>query len=80
MEDVFLRNATTGQMANASPVRLRRIPIKGELIVSSNRRLFAVVRVIHDWNKNNEPVVVCDVAPAEVVLANEQGGSGPALA
>lgn len=79
MEDVFLRNSATGQLANASPVRLRRIPVKGEFIVSSNRRLYAVVRVIHDWDNNNDPVVLCDVAPADVALTRDQGGSGPTL-
>lgn len=80
MEDVYLRSAATGKLADAGPVRLRRIPVKGDFVVSSNRRLYVVVRVIHEWDSRNEPVVVCDVAPADVALAAEMGGSGPTVA
>lgn len=79
MDTVFLRNAATGSPANADPVQLRRVPVKGDFIVASHRRLYAVVRVIHDWDRDNQPVVFCDVAPAEVALARDEGGTGPAL-
>lgn len=79
MDTVFLRNAATGQLANAEPVELRRIPVKGDFIVASDRRLYTVVRVIHDWDGGNLPVVLCDVAPAEVALAKHDRGAGPAI-
>lgn len=79
MEAVYLRMASTGKLANRDPVMLRRIPIKGEIIIAANRRAFVVIRVVHDWDDANQAVVVCDLAPAEAVLAQHNNASGPEI-
>jgi len=64
MEPVFVRDASTGKLLSESAVPFTRVPQKGELI-ATQKRLWSVSRVVHDWVSPGVPVSWIEVSPVE---------------
>ncbi len=75
MVNVFLRDAARNRTLNG-PAPFLRVPVKGEL-VTTTAGLMVVIRVIHDWDRENRPMALCDLAPMQVAAADHKNGTRP---
>jgi hypothetical protein len=69
MSNAFIRDASSGKILSNGAVTFVRVPQRGEFI-ASRQRMFAVVRVIHDWDNNGVPAALVDVTPADNVAGH----------